>query len=143
MTFLGCLGRRSRKKVPEKVSKMPKNGNRRFGQNLRKILFLIVLLRFPVRSDPEEIVQTFRVQLDREFVSGLSSDASLCKVFQPPVNRAENFWVGMKPIPEMSPKARFVVVHRCRKSVSASAFKKFLQKSFDCEDNRFVQVYGV
>ena len=119
---------------------MSGNLNRTFRKNLKTFLFLFVLLRFPVKSDPDDTVQTFRVQLDREFVSGLSSDASLCKVFQPPVNRAESFWVGMKPIPEMNPKVRFVVVHRCRKSLSASAFKKFLQKSFDCEDNRFVQV---
>ena len=104
--------------------------------------FVIFILKFGAKSS-EEFVQTFRIGLEHDFVSGLSSDASLCKVFQPPAPpdiRLDQYWVGMKSIPETSDNARFIVVHRCRKSLQQNVFKKFLQRAFDCEDSRFVQV---
>jgi hypothetical protein len=62
--------------------------------------------------------------MNREFVAGLRFNTNLCKVFQPPVDRAGNFWIGMNPIPETSPKARFIVVHQCRKSAPQGLYRE-------------------
>ena len=113
---------------------------------------LFLLLLKDVEAFDEEI-KTFKVQLDQEFVAGLWLETNLCKIFEPPVDRSGHFWIGFNRInrfnkinqfdriPETtSSKVRFMVVHQCRKSAPQGIFKNFLQKAFECEDTRFVQV---
>ena len=86
-------------------------------------------------------VKTLKVQLDQEFVAGLWLETNLCKIVEPPVDRIGSFWIGMNRIPETtSSKVRFMVVHQCRRSTPQGLFKNFLQRAFECEDTRFVQV---
>ena len=110
--------------------------------SIYRLLNLLISLTIlnSVTGNATEETKILRLQMKNEFVPGLGFDSNLCRLFQPPVDRAGNFWVGMKSLPETNRKARFIVVHQCKKTIPQGLFNNYLHNAFECEDSRFVQV---
>ena len=103
-------------------------------------LLISLIILYSISGNASGVTKTLRLQMKNEFVTGIGFDSNLCRLFQPPVDRAGNFWVGMKSLPETNLKARFMVVHQCKKTIPEGLFKNYLHNAFECEDSRFVQV---
>jgi len=103
------------------------------------LLFLNMYIAFSanVKFDSRESV-IFKI--NDGFISGLTQDLNLCKVFQPPLLSIGHFWMEMKPLLSTNQHVRFMVLHQCQKPTVEGIFNNFLQKAFECEDSNYAQV---
>jgi hypothetical protein len=84
------------------------------------------------------------IKFTNEFIPGLLRDYNLCQIYKPLSLEGDGkLFTGSKTNnPEsISGHVRFIVLHKCRYSSQQDTFYgSFINRAFECEDTRFVQV---
>ena len=99
---------------------------------------LIICVYFLQTVLPKEI----EIALNSQYISGIIPDYNLCQIFRPisEENDQKLFYQAV-PNEHVSKNVRYIVIHKCRWSTNQDTFYgPFLDRSFECEDTRFVQV---
>ena len=105
-----------------------------------KTLFqcLIICVYFLQTVLPKEI----EIALNSQYISGIIPDYNLCQIFRPiSEENDQRLFYQAVPNEHVSKNVRYIVIHKCRWSTNQDTFYgPFLDRSFECEDTRFVQV---
>ena len=76
------------------------------------------------------------------FTFGLFPNYNLCQILSPvSVNNDKKIFVDARPNLNVLKNVRYIVLHKCQeKSNQDSFYGPYLNRNFECEDTRFVQV---
>ena len=85
------------------------------------------------------------IGLNNQYISGIFPDLNLCQIFTPiSVENDNKIFFEAKPNLDVSKHVRYIVLHKCRWSSKQDSFYgPYLNKAFECEDTRFVQVSAI
>ena len=87
-------------------------------------------------------LETTVIKLNNQYLPGIFPDYNLCQIY-PPVSFKQDgkLFTGAKPNFDNHDNLRYIVLHKCRRSSKQdSLYDTYLNKAFECEDTRFVQV---